>query len=65
MKKLSKGLVGSFLLVNQGDGTYYRNGYFAGLNTSSSRYYTVDITAQGASAVFDDFYTVFSWSSLN
>ena len=65
LDKSTNTFVGSFLLVNQGDGTYHRNGYFAGLNTSSSRYYTVDITAQGASAVFDDFYTVFSWSSLN
>ena len=52
---------GSFLLVNQGNNVYSRNGYVSGLNTSN--YYSFGVTAVN-SYDFDSYYATVSHNSL-
>ena len=52
---------GSAALYDQGSNIYYRSGYFTGLSTSSSQYYSFGMSAD---VNFSNYYGVMSWSAV-
>lgn len=52
--------VGSFTLLNEGNGTYRRLGYFSGLSTNI--YYSVGLAGDGGNV--SSYYATISWNEL-
>lgn len=53
---------GSFNLLDQGNGTYMKNGYIVGLNTASNHYYSYGLGTDDGG--FSSYYAAISWNAL-